>query len=87
MDVEYAPVALQALPFCFKLHESRTVLVPSGAAAMLRRLVVDVDKVVEEAVPLVLAGKLESIPFRAERGDRFAPQCSTRGPSLRTDVC
>jgi len=47
------------------------------AVAMLRRLVVGVDKVVEEGRPLVLAGKLESIPFRAERGDRLALQLDT----------
>jgi Guanine nucleotide exchange factor in Golgi transport N-terminal/Dimerisation and cyclophilin-binding domain of Mon2 len=52
----------QALLLCFKLHESRTVVVSSTAAATLRQLVMFVvDKVVEEDRRLLLANELESI--------------------------
>jgi hypothetical protein len=60
MDAEYALVALQALLLCSKLHESRTAVVSSTAAAALRQLVTFVvDKVVEEDRRLLLASELE----------------------------
>ena len=52
----------QALLLCFKLHESRTAVVSSTAAATLRQLVMFVvDKVVEEDRRMMLANELESI--------------------------
>lgn len=52
----------QALLLCFKLHESRTAVVSSTAAATLRQLVMFVvDKVVEEDRRMLLANELESI--------------------------
>jgi hypothetical protein len=52
----------QALLLCFKLHESRTAVVSSTAAATLRQLVMFVvDKVVEEDRRLLLANELESV--------------------------
>ena len=54
----------QALLLCFKLHESRTAVVSSTAAATLRQLVMFVvDKVVEEDRRMLLANELESITF------------------------
>ncbi len=51
-----------ALLLCFKLHESRTAVVSSTAAATLRQLVMFVvDKVVEEDRRMLLANELESI--------------------------
>ncbi|KAI0300723.1 hypothetical protein B0F90DRAFT_1722805 [Multifurca ochricompacta] len=51
-----------SLLLCFKLHESRTAVVSSTAAATLRQLVMFVvDKVVEEDRRLLLASELESI--------------------------
>src|SRR5579863_2126839 len=77
MNVEYAPVTLQALLLCFKLHESRTAVVSSTAAATLRQLVMFVvDKVVEEDRRPLLASELESITL---------PDGTTRslGPAAR----
>ncbi|KAI9452204.1 hypothetical protein F5148DRAFT_1237059 [Russula earlei] len=51
-----------ALLLCFKLHDSRTAVVSSTAAATLRQLVMFVvDKVIEEDRRLLLANELESI--------------------------
>ncbi|KAH9049815.1 hypothetical protein EDB83DRAFT_2543167 [Lactarius deliciosus] len=51
-----------ALLLCFKLHESRTAVVSSTAAATLRQLVMFVvDKVVEEDRRLLHANELEPI--------------------------
>jgi hypothetical protein len=48
--------------FCFKLHESRSVVVSSTAAATLRKLIMCVvDKVVQEDHRMPLANELESI--------------------------
>ena len=58
-DLEYAPVALQALLLYFMLLESRMAVVPSTAVPTLQQLVV--DKVVEEDHLLLLANELESI--------------------------
>jgi len=52
-------MTLQALLLCSKLHESRTAIVSSTAAATLRQLVM----FVEEDRRLLLAIELESIPL------------------------
>jgi hypothetical protein len=58
----WAYAVKQALLLCFKLHESRTAVVSSTAAATLRQLVMFVvDKVVEEDRRMMLANELESI--------------------------
>jgi len=59
LNLEYTPVALQALLLYFMLLESRMAIVPSTAVPTLQQLVV--DKVVEEDHLLLLANKLESI--------------------------
>ena len=64
LNVEYAPVTPQALLSCFKLEESRTVVVSFMVATMLGQLVMfvlDNLKVIEEDCPLLLASELESI--------------------------
>jgi hypothetical protein len=62
IGTEYALVALQALLLCSKLHESRTAVVSSTAAATLRQLVMFVvDKVIEDDRRLQLASELEPI--------------------------
>jgi Guanine nucleotide exchange factor in Golgi transport N-terminal/Dimerisation and cyclophilin-binding domain of Mon2 len=68
---------VQALLLCFKLHESRTAVVSSTAAATLRQLVMFVvDKVVEEDRRMLLASELEPITL---------PDGTTRslGPAAR----
>lgn len=69
----------QALLICFRLHESRIMVVSSTAAATLRQLVMFVvDKVVEEDK------RLESLPSE-DLQDIILPDNSTRslGPSAR----
>ena len=68
---------LQALLLFFKLHESRTAVVSSTAAATLRQLVMFVvDKIVEEDRRMLLASELELITL---------PDGTTRslGPAAR----
>ncbi|KAF8495977.1 hypothetical protein F5888DRAFT_515535 [Russula emetica] len=74
-----------ALLLCFKLHESRTAVVSSTAAATLRQLVMFiVDKVVEEDCRMLLANELESMTLpdgtTQARGHRRARRvCYLRG--------
>ena len=91
MNVEFAPVASQALllcNLCFKLHESGTAVVSSTAAATLRQLVMFVvDKIVEEDRRLLLASVFRSITLPDRTTDHSAPERATRSPSSGSYAC
>jgi hypothetical protein len=64
--LKYAPVALQVLLLRLKLHESRTAIVSSTAAATLATGHIIVDKVVEEDHYLLPASERKLVSPRTE---------------------